>query len=108
MEVGSIVRQVCAIVLVFGLLGVTFWKLRRGGSPTAFLARWASNSPLRKTVRRGRAFELVERCALTPQHALHLIRIQGREIVIATHPQGCTVLENAASGLGDAATGAGA
>jgi hypothetical protein len=92
-SVGSTFRQVFSIVLVFALLGVAFWKLRRGGSPLAFLGRWRGNAA------GGRALESVERLALTPQHALHLIRIQGREIVIATHPHGCTL-------LGDAATGA--
>jgi flagellar biogenesis protein FliO len=89
---GSMFRQVLAIVLVFALLGVTLWKLRRGGNPLAALGQW------RGTAAGGRALESVERLALTPQHALHLIRIQGREIVIATHPHGCTLLGDAAPG----------
>jgi hypothetical protein len=34
----------------------------------------------------------VERLALTPQHTLHVVRINGRELVVATHPQGCSVV----------------
>ena len=41
---------------------------------------------------RGRSLESVERLALTPQHSLHLVRIGGREVVVATHPQGCALL----------------
>jgi hypothetical protein len=29
---------------------------------------------------------------LTPQHTLHIVRVNGREILIATHPQGCSVV----------------
>jgi flagellar biogenesis protein FliO len=94
MDVGSTIRQVLSIVLVFALLGVTLWKLRRGGNPMEFLGRWRTHSP------GARALESVERLALTPQHALHLIRVQGREIVVATHPHGCTLLGDAAKGAG--------
>jgi hypothetical protein len=38
----------------------------------------------------------MERLALTPQHTLHLVRINGREVLVATHPQGCSVVANAA------------
>jgi flagellar biogenesis protein FliO len=44
-----------------------------------------------------RSLEAAERLALTPQHSIHLIRVHGREVVIATHPQGCTVIETGAS-----------
>jgi len=39
-----------------------------------------------------RILETVERLALTPQHSLHLVRVGGREVVVATHPQGSTLL----------------
>jgi flagellar biogenesis protein FliO len=100
MDVGSVTRQVFAILLVFALLGFTLWKLRRAGSPLALRTPWRRNAG------GARAIESVERLALTPQHALHLIRVQGREIVVATHPQGCTLLSNAS--LGHKPTGAGA
>ena len=38
-------------------------------------------------------FERIARLALTPQHMLHLVRVQGRVVVVATHPQGCSILE---------------
>jgi len=46
----------------------------------------------------------LERLALTPQHTLHLVRIQGREVLVATHPQGCSVVTTAT----ERAMGAGA
>lgn len=94
MDVGSIARQVLSILLVFALLGFTLWKLRRGGNPVAFRAPW------RRTAAGARAMESMERLPLTPQHALHLVRIHGREIVVATHPQGCTLLSDAGKGAG--------
>ena len=36
--------------------------------------------------------ESIERLTLTATHSLHLVRIGEREVVVATHPQGCTLL----------------
>ena len=74
-------RQALAVLFVFGLLGLTVWKLRKGGNLVP------------RRLKGNRTLESAERLALTPQHAIHLVRVQGREIVIATHPQGCTVIE---------------
>lgn len=78
----DVVRQALAILLVFGLLGLTIWKLGKGGI---------------RTVKKTRSLEASERVSLTPQHAIHLIRVHGREMVIATHPQGCTVIHSGAT-----------
>ncbi len=80
----EIARQVSAVMLVFALLGAALWALRRGGRlrlPGAM-----------RPAGRGRALETVERLALTPQHSLHLVKIGGREVVVATYPQGCALL----------------
>lgn len=77
----EIVRQALAILAVFALLGAALWTLRRGG-----------RMALRGGSRKCRSLESIERLALTPQHALHLVRIRGREVVVATHPEGCAVL----------------
>jgi flagellar biogenesis protein FliO len=91
----DVVRQALSVALVFALLGFALWKLRRGGAGTVnFRAPW------RKSGGAARALESVERLALTPQHALHLVRVQGQEIVVATHPQGCTLLSEVRKGAG--------
>jgi flagellar biogenesis protein FliO len=88
MDVAS--RQVVSVLLVFSLLGLALWKLRRPGNSIGSLWRKPSGD--------ARALETVGRLALTPQHALHLVRVHGREMVVATHPQGCTLLgENSGS-----------
>jgi flagellar biogenesis protein FliO len=79
----EIARQVLSVLLVFALLGGALWALRRGGRVT-----------FRGAARKTRSLESIERMALTPQHSIHLVKICGREVVVATHPQGCTVLEN--------------
>jgi flagellar biogenesis protein FliO len=78
---GDLIRQVLAVLLVFGLLGAAVWKLRHGGLPKR------SGGP---------RLTSVGRLALTPQHAVHLLRIDGRELVVATHPQGCSILNEVA------------
>jgi flagellar biogenesis protein FliO len=40
-----------------------------------------------------RRMQVVERLPLTPQHSLHLVRIDGRLLVVASGPGGCSVLE---------------
>ncbi len=100
MDVGGL-RQVLSVLLVFSLLGLALWKLRRPGS--AFRPLW------RKQSGSARALEPVERLALTPQHVLHLVKVQGHEIVVATHPNGCTLLNGTLKGASkDAVKGAGA
>ena len=71
-------RQIAAIIVVFGLLGLGVWALRRRSGPLRF--------------RPAKSLAPIERLALTPQHCVHLIRIAGRELLIATHPTGVTLL----------------
>jgi flagellar biogenesis protein FliO len=80
------VRQTLSVLLVFALLGLALWKLRRLGNGVAGAALWNRARGAK------RSLESVERLALTPQHALHLVRMNGREVVVATHPQGCSIL----------------
>jgi len=75
-------RQAAAIVVVFGLLaGVVYALRRRGGF------EWS-----RLRAGPAKALIAVERLALTPQHTLHLVRLAGQQMLLATHPQGCTLL----------------
>jgi len=77
----ELAREISAVVAVFALLVVVLWMLRRGG----FAA-------LKNVTRGSRSLEPVERLALTQSHALHLVKIRGRELVVATHPNGCSLL----------------
>jgi flagellar biogenesis protein FliO len=92
MDVGGTLRQVLSVLLVFSLLGLALWKLRRRGGSAGSL--W------RRPAEDARALETVERLALTQQHALHLVRVYGREVLVATHPQGCTLLSENGRGAG--------
>ena len=89
----EIARQMISLVLVFSLLAAALWVLRRGGAAT-FRARWW------RRPRRDKTIEPMERLALTPQHALHLVRIDGRVLVVATYPQGCALLTETRQGVG--------
>ena len=89
----EVARQVASVLLVFGLLGTALWLLRRGGAASI-------GSLLRRTQLRTKSLEPVERLALTPQHSIHLVRIHGRELLVATHPHGCTVLVESSRGAG--------
>ncbi len=81
----DLARQVLSVLFVFAALGAALWMLRRNGA-----------AGFRGLVRKktGR-LEPVERVALSPNHALHLVRFDERLLVIAAHPAGCTLLESA-------------
>ena len=87
----EMVRPLLSVGLVMGLLVLAVWLLRRktGGFGVSG---------------KNRSLASAERLALTPQHALHLVRCNGRELLVATHPQGCSLLSDRA----DASQGAGA
>jgi flagellar biogenesis protein FliO len=48
---------------------------------------------LRLPHRSARRMQVIERLPLTPQHSLHLIRIDHRLMVVASGPGGCSLLE---------------
>ncbi len=75
--------QLLAVSAVLGLLAAALLWLRRAG-PGVWRARAAN----------GRRLEIVERLPLTPQHSLHLVRLCGRDMLIATTPSGCSLLDS--------------
>lgn len=77
----EILRQTFAVIAVFALLAGAIWKLRSGG------VRWPHPAGA------GARVASAGRIALTPQHSIHVVRIDGRELVVATHPHGCTLLD---------------
>lgn len=82
------VRQTFAVVLVFAALGLALWVLRRAGG----VVSWRRTLRFGRAVGSPRTLETVERISLTPQHALHVVRWHGCELIVATSPQGCTLL----------------
>ena len=82
------VRQILAVVFVLALLGSALWALRRGAGPLQALRRGRDKA---------QALQIIERVALTPQHSLHVVRAGTCEWIVATHPQGCTVIREGKS-----------
>jgi flagellar biogenesis protein FliO len=78
----DIVRQSLAITFVFVLLAAALWLLRKKG------IRVGSGRP-----RGGRGvLELRGHLALSHQHTIHLVRVGQRDLVLALHPAGVTLL----------------
>ena len=81
----QLTEQIGMVLLVFALLGGLLWiSKRRGLAAFNIGARRGGN---------GRRMEVLERVPLTPQHALHLVRVADRTVLIATAPSSCTVLD---------------
>lgn len=81
----DVARQLAAVALVLALLGAALWALRRGASPLWIRAHQSAPN-------QGPSLQVMGRVTLTPQHSLHVVRAGDREWVVATHPQGCTVI----------------
>jgi len=82
----ELTQQIVMILAVFALLGGLLWLMRRRGG-LAF-------SPRRSGTRR---LEVLERVPLTQHHALHLVRISGKVVLIGTAPSACTLLDQSNS-----------
>ena len=80
------IQQLLAVALVMGLLFAALHLMRRRG-----LAQFPSALRLRKAPRR---LELLEKLPLTAQHSLHVVRMDGRSLLIGVSPSGCTLLES--------------
>ena len=82
----ELTQQILMILVVFALLGGLLWLLRRRGT-LAFAPRRTSE----------RRLEILERVPLTPHHALHLVRISGKVVLIGTAPSACTLLDHSSA-----------
>jgi flagellar biosynthetic protein FliO len=92
----DLIRQSLAITFVFLLLWAALWFLRR--------RRLLSFAP--DPAKRG-LLESCGRLTLTAQHAIHVVRIQDRNLVVAVYPSGVTLLCELRPSSGvDPATGA--
>lgn len=77
----EILRQAMAVAAVLALLGGSLWWLRRRGFAAVVRPR-----------RGGRLLKTLERLPLGPHHALHLVRVGDRVLVVGCAPGGCTLL----------------
>ncbi|HEY6392902.1 MAG TPA: flagellar biosynthetic protein FliO [Bryobacteraceae bacterium] len=79
----DILRQSLAITFVFALLWAALWFLRKRGNIRIGFPRARASQ---------RVLELRGKLALGPQHSIHIVRIGERDMVVAVHPAGVTVL----------------
>jgi flagellar biogenesis protein FliO len=73
--------QIGGVLAVLALMAAALWVLGRRG-----LVQW------RGTASGERRMHVVERLPLTAQHALHLVRIGDKLLIVASAPGGCSVL----------------
>jgi flagellar biosynthetic protein FliO len=77
----DVIRQSLAITFVFLLLWAALWFLRKKRG-MVFTPRRTNNGFL----------ETRGKLALSAQHAVHVVRIGDRDLVLAVHPSGITLL----------------
>ncbi|MGA2038458.1 MAG: flagellar biosynthetic protein FliO [Bryobacteraceae bacterium] len=86
----DVIGQMGAVAAVLGLLGGALWWLRRRGMAAVTIGRKRSR----------RKLELVERLPLSPQHALHLVRLGETMLLVAASPGGCRLIERRPAAAG--------
>ena len=80
-----------AVLGVLGVLATALWWLRKKGA----------SGFLRPRIRRApRRLESMERLALSPNHALYLVRVDDRAILMAQSPSGLVLVEGATADPG--------
>jgi flagellar biogenesis protein FliO len=73
--------QVGGVLTVLGLMAAALWVLGRRG-----FVQWRGTGGVEKRM------HIVERLPLTAQHALHLVQIGDKLLIVASAPGGCSVL----------------
>ncbi len=81
-------QQILGVLVVLGCLAASLWWLRRKG-----FAQFALPSRSQSD----RRMRVVERLALTTQHSVHLISVDGRSILVGVSPAGCQLLQQGQS-----------
>ena len=81
----QLTEQIAMVLAVFALLGGLLWFAKRRGMASFPIGSRRSGS--------ARRLEVLERLSLGPQHALHLVRVADRTVLIATAPSSCTLLD---------------
>lgn len=77
--------QALSVALVFALLAMSLWWLRRKGlSRTWTRAKSRRDHP---------SIEVLDSSRLAPGHAVHLVRVGDRGLLVAAYAGGCTLLE---------------
>jgi flagellar biosynthetic protein FliO len=83
----ELTEQIAMILVVFALLGGLLWLFKKRGL--------AAFPVMRRRASGERRMEVLERVPLTPQHAIHLVRVSGKVVLIGTAPSSCTILDAA-------------
>jgi hypothetical protein len=78
----ELMRNAAPAVMVLSLLAALWWLKRRRPGGIRIAARAS-----------GRRLECLERIALGPQHALHLVRCGRTALLLASSPGGCRLIQ---------------
>jgi flagellar biosynthetic protein FliO len=79
----EVLQQMMGVALVLALLGGSLWWLRRRGFAGLTVTRRGGD----------RRMECLERLPLGPQHTLLLVRVGEIELLLASSPSGCSLIE---------------
>lgn len=101
----EVIRLLLGMSVVFGLLALMKWVLRTSTKGDQKIFKFLQLKNIRLTGATGdgprSALSVANRIALTPSHSIHLVNYNSSQLLICTHPQGCTVLRSGETGAID-------
>jgi len=80
----DVIEPFATVCFVLAILGGALFLLKKRGAASFRFPGMSSSGP--------RRMEVLERVSLGPHHALHMVRLGGRCVVIATAPSACQLL----------------
>jgi flagellar biogenesis protein FliO len=89
----EILQSLLAVILVLSLLGGTLYFLRKRG-----VASFPGTGPAFGRQAGPRQMKVVERIPLSTQHAVHLVRVGDKLILVATAPGSCQMMDSPVQG----------
>lgn len=102
----DVISPILAIFFVVGLLAGLLVLARRAGvgkplSPGVFSKGRLFPFPVRRHSVAGERESLciLKQVVLSPSHRVHLVLVAGQNVLLCTHPQGCTVIPVGSSPL---------
>jgi hypothetical protein len=89
----NVALRLAATIPAMGLLGFLRWFAPKCAFKRFGLLRlpFSDGSPHRE-VQTPVQLSVLKRSHLTPNHQLHLVTAMGQQILLCTHPQGCSII----------------
>jgi flagellar biogenesis protein FliO len=89
----DLLPQFAAVLVVFAVLGLTLWWLRKRGA-LQLNSKLPFRFPMKPSGRRGKILEHLDTLPLSSTHSLNVVKMADRVILVGTSPSGFYLVES--------------